>query len=186
MEGHKLDEAVLPPIVSACRGRMQQQFEDRTALALRRYKALDTDAAKLILREKAEVIRRSGLLKYLEPPEGGLALIGGNDAVKAHIVRDKACFTDKAGAFGIDPPRGILLTGISGCGKSAISLSAATEPEVAPPHVPKPHDVSVSAYLTAAVVVRGRVRERAGSRRPDPQQRRSRNPRLIRAAGHLP
>jgi len=67
------------------------------------------------------------LLKYQEPPEAGLSLIGGNDAVKRHIQRDKACFTDKARAFGIDPPRGILLTGISGCGKTAISLAAAAE-----------------------------------------------------------
>jgi len=57
MEGHELDEAVLPSIVSACRGMTQQQVEDRTALALRRFKTLNGDDAKLILREKAEVIR---------------------------------------------------------------------------------------------------------------------------------
>jgi hypothetical protein len=37
----------------------------------------------------------------------------------------KACFSDEARAFGIDPPRGIMLTGVSGCGKTAISLAAA-------------------------------------------------------------
>ena len=127
MEGHKLDESVLPSIVSASRGMTQQQVEDRTALALRKYKTLNGDAAKLILHEKAQILRRSGLLKYVEPPDGGLDLIGGNDVVKRHIVRDKACFTDEAGAFGIDPPRGLMLTGISGCGKTAISLAAAAE-----------------------------------------------------------
>jgi len=127
MEGHELDEAVLPSIVSACRGMTQQQVEDRTALALRRFKSLNGKAAKLILHEKAEVLRRSGLLRYVEPPAGGLSLIGGNDIVKQHIVRDRACFTEKARSFGIDPPRGLMLTGISGCGKTAISLSAASE-----------------------------------------------------------
>ena len=127
MEGHKFDEESLAQIVSACRGMTQQQVEDRVALALRKFKTLDGDAAQLIMREKAKVIRRSGLLKYVEPPSDGLALIGGNGAVKAHIRRDKACFGVEAREFGIDPPRGVLLTGISGCGKTAISLAAAAE-----------------------------------------------------------
>ena len=127
MEGHKLDEEVLPSIVSACRGMTQQQVEDRTALALRRFKTLNGDAARLILHEKAEVLRRSGLLKYTEPPEGGLELIGGCEHVKRHIQRDKACFGDEARAFGIDPPRGLMLTGVPGCGKTQISLCAASE-----------------------------------------------------------
>jgi SpoVK/Ycf46/Vps4 family AAA+-type ATPase len=105
----------------------QQQVEDRTALALRKFKTLNGEAAKLLLHEKAEVLRRSGLLKYIEPPVGGLNLIGGNDNVKAHIGRDKTCFSKDAQAFGIDPPRGLMLTGISGCGKTQISLCTASE-----------------------------------------------------------
>jgi len=127
MDGHELDEAAIPMIVGAARGMTQQQVEDRTALALRKFKTLNTDAARLILHEKAEVLRRSGLLKYLEPPADGLALIGGCDNVKTHIRRDKACFSPEARAFGIDPPRGLLLVGVPGCGKTAISLAAAAE-----------------------------------------------------------
>lgn len=127
MDGHPFDEQALPTIVGAARGMTQQQVEDRIALALRKYKSLNAHAAKLILNEKAEVLRRSGLLKYIEPPTDGLALIGGCDNVKQHIRRDKACFGDDARAFGIDPPRGLLLVGIPGCGKTAISLSAAAE-----------------------------------------------------------
>lgn len=124
-EDHAVDPNVLPTLVSACRGMTQQQVEDRVALALRRCKELTEDAAQLILREKAELIRRSGLLRFREPPAGGLDQVGGNEAVKAHIEQDKACFTTEAQAFGIDPPRGLLLTGIPGCGKTAISLAAA-------------------------------------------------------------
>jgi hypothetical protein len=128
MEGHEFDQVILPSIISACRGMTQQQVEDRTALALRRFKTLNADAAKLILHEKAEVLRRSGLLKYLEPPAGGLDQIGGCENVKAHIRRDKACFGPKARSFGIDPPRGAAAGGSSrlrqdshlpGCGRRA-------------------------------------------------------------------
>ena len=82
MDGHELDEATLPPVVGACRGMTQQQVEDRTALALRKYKTLNGEAASLILHEKANILRRGGLLKYQEPPEGGLELIGGNTSIK--------------------------------------------------------------------------------------------------------
>ena len=127
MDGHELDETKLPAVVAACRGMTQQQVEDRTALAFRKYKALNGDAASLILHEKANILRRGGLLKYQDPPEGGLELIGGNVNIKQHIARDKACFTKEAQSFGIDSPRGIMLTGISGCGKTQISLCTASE-----------------------------------------------------------
>ncbi len=127
MDGQTLDESILPSIVSACRGMTEQQVEDRIALALRRFKTLNTGAAKLILHEKADLLRRNGLLKYLEPPPGGMSLIGGCEAVKDHIRRDKTCFGEDAQAFGIDSPKGIMLVGISGCGKTEISLNAAAE-----------------------------------------------------------
>jgi hypothetical protein len=114
---------------SACRGMTQQQVEDRVALALRKFKALNGDAAKLILHEKAEVhASQRAAASTTEPPSrwpGPDRRLRCN--VKQHIRRDKACFSDEASAFGIDPPRGLLLVGVPGCGKTAISLSAAAE-----------------------------------------------------------
>lgn len=119
-------ETALPAVVRACRGMTQQQVEDRTALALRRFKTLDESAAQLILREKAEVIRRTGLLEYRDPPEGGLDLIGGWENVKMHVALDKPCLSPEARAFGIEPPRGLLLVGIPGGGKTQMSLCIAS------------------------------------------------------------
>jgi ATP-dependent 26S proteasome regulatory subunit len=125
-EDHPLDEQYLPAIVTACRGMTQQQVEDRTALALRKFKKLNGAAARLILSEKAEVIRRTGLLEYRDPPVGGLDLIGGWDNVKRHAELDKPCFTAEARTFGIEFPRGLLLVGISGGGKTQMSLCIAS------------------------------------------------------------
>ncbi len=116
----------MPALVTACRGMTQQQIEDRTALALRKFKRLDGDAARLILNEKAEVIRRTGLLEYRDPPAGGLDLIGGWENVKKHVQLDKPCFTSEARQFGIEFPRGLLLVGISGGGKTQMSLCIAS------------------------------------------------------------
>jgi len=104
----------------------QQQVEDRTALALRKFKKLNGEAARLILNEKAEVIRRTGLLEYRDPPAGGLDIIGGWDNVKHHVQLDKPCFTAEAREFGIEFPRGLLLVGISGGGKTQMSLCIAS------------------------------------------------------------
>jgi SpoVK/Ycf46/Vps4 family AAA+-type ATPase len=104
----------------------QQQVEDRVALALRKFKKLNGEAARLILGEKAEVIRRTGLLDYRDPPAGGLDLIGGWENVKRHVELDKPCFGPDARDFGIEFPRGLLLVGISGGGKTQMSLCIAS------------------------------------------------------------
>ena len=107
---------------------------ERLAEDLRRHVGLtveflpdsDPEAARLILNEKAEVIRRTGLLDYRDPPEGGLDIIGGWENVKKHVQLDKPCFAPKAREFGIEFPRGLLLVGISGGGKTQMSLCIAS------------------------------------------------------------
>ena len=125
-EDHPIDEPYLPALVTACRGMTQQQVEDRVALALRKFKKLNGEAARLVLNEKAEVIRRTGLLDYRDPPAGGLDVIGGWENVKRHVQLDKPCFGPDARQFGIEFPRGLLLVGISGGGKTQMSLCIAS------------------------------------------------------------
>ncbi len=121
------NEEMVPEIVDACKGMTQQQIIDRVALALRVHKNLTPAAKKLILHEKAGLIRQSGILTYFEPPEGGLDLIGGLDALKQHVRLDKPCFGDDAREFGIEYPKGILLVGLPGCGKTLTTLGIASD-----------------------------------------------------------
>lgn len=123
----ELNKKVIPQIIDACRGMTSQQTVDRVALALRKHKDLNPDAIHTIVREKAGVIRASGLLTYIEPPSGGLANVGGYNALKQHIRLDKPCFAQKAREFGIEFPRGLMLVGIPGCGKTLLSLAIASE-----------------------------------------------------------
>lgn len=123
----KADKKIIPKMVEACRGMTSQQVVDRAALVLRKHKGFNEEAVVTIVREKAGIIRSSGLLTYIEPPKGGLANVGGYDALKKHVLLDQPCFTKKAREFGIEFPKGIMLVGIPGCGKTLLSLAIASE-----------------------------------------------------------
>lgn len=118
---------LLPEIINACRGMCSHQISDRTALAIRKNKDFNKEAVKTLYREKSNVIKLSGLLNYIEPKSGGLENIGGYEPLKRHILLDKPCFSKEAIEFGISPPKGLLLAGIPGCGKTVFCEAIASE-----------------------------------------------------------
>lgn len=122
------DDDNLMRIGAACRGMTYDQVEDRTALALRRFKGDLSKSIPMLLEEKASIIRQTGILSYAEPPSGGLDRIGGWTNVKKHIRTDAVVLRDPIGAanYGVSPPRGLLLVGVPGAGKTAMSMAIAS------------------------------------------------------------
>jgi len=78
----------------------------------------------LIVGEKQQLIRKSGTLEYFESREQ-VEDIGGLDILKAWLQNRALAFTEKAQKFGLPAPRGILLLGVQGCGKSLTAKAVA-------------------------------------------------------------
>ena len=71
----------------------------------------------IILSEKEQIIRKSGVLEYYHANEK-MKEVGGLDELKKWLTKRGKAFSPKAREFGLPEPRGILLLGIPGCGKS--------------------------------------------------------------------
>lgn len=80
-----------------------------------------------VLDAKKDIIRRSGVLEYYASDET-LANVAGLAQLKQWLSARKAAFAepDKARAFGLDPPKGLLLLGVQGCGKSLCAKAVAS------------------------------------------------------------
>ena len=70
-----------------------------------------------VFSEKQQIVRKSGLLEYHAATET-LEHIGGLGVLKDWLRKRTVAFTDEARAFGLPAPKGILLLGVQGCGKS--------------------------------------------------------------------
>lgn len=77
-----------------------------------------------LLEEKKQVIKRSEILEYIDTAPK-MSDVGGCDEVKKFIDLYNDQFSDEAREFGVDPLKGVILTGIPGAGKSLISKAVA-------------------------------------------------------------
>jgi len=88
--------------------------------------ALDDAAVGSIVREKQRALRRTPALSYHEAPDD-LAQVGGLGELKRWLRARRRAFGEDARRFGPPAPRGILLLGVQGCGKSLCAKAVARE-----------------------------------------------------------
>lgn len=108
-------------ILDAATGLTTTEAENAFALSIVESKALVPD---VIAREKASTIKKNGILEIVET-RNRLEDIGGLDNLKAWLKQRRNAFTAKAKEFGLPTPKGLLMVGIPGCGKSLTAKATA-------------------------------------------------------------
>lgn len=108
-------------LVKSAQGLTLDEIESVFARSLVETKRLDVEA---VLEEKKQIVRKSGLLEYY-PADSELKDVGGMELLKEWLDQRTRSFTDKAREFGIPAPKGILLLGVQGCGKSLTAKAVA-------------------------------------------------------------
>ncbi len=81
--------------------------------------------APVIAREKAQAVKKNGLLELVEAQES-LDSIGGLDVLKEWLLKRREAFTPRAMEYGLPTPKGVLMLGIPGCGKSLTAKATAS------------------------------------------------------------
>ncbi|MBU1227894.1 MAG: AAA family ATPase [Actinobacteria bacterium] len=115
-------------IVDALAGLTMADAERLLQRAAIRDGTLGPDDIAFLRAEKAGMLNADGVLEIVERLPAGFEGVGGLDGLKAWLaMRGRALQAGQAGAAGLDAPRGILLTGVPGCGKSLAAKALAAE-----------------------------------------------------------
>ncbi len=111
------DEQTTENLVASLKGMSLTEVEHLLRRLLGRHKTLGDAFFSDVLDEKEQVTRREGILEFV-PPDESLAQLGGLDQLKEWVRERSTLFGPDARRKGMPTPKGVLMMGISGCGKS--------------------------------------------------------------------
>jgi AAA+ superfamily predicted ATPase len=120
-----LDAAGRERLLQAARGLTLKEAENVFAKTIVLDGKLDASDVSVVFSEKQQIIRKSGLLEYYETQEE-LGSVAGLEKLKDWLIKRGLAFTERAAEFGLPPPRGVLLLGVQGCGKSLCAKAASS------------------------------------------------------------
>lgn len=119
-------EEVINDIALSFKGLNEFQIKQILNLAYQDGGCIDSEDKLLILKEKEQFVKKSGMLEIV-PFSESIDDIGGLDNLKKWLARKAKIFSnlDKAIKFGVDIPKGIMIVGMPGCGKSLAAKATA-------------------------------------------------------------
>lgn len=122
--GKPMDRATMDSLVQSCQGLSIERIRRIIARAIATHGELRSSDLDLVLEEKRQTIRQTQILDFY-PTAESMADIGGLDNLKDWLLRRGAAFSERARQYGLPHPRGLLLVGIQGTGKSLTAKAIA-------------------------------------------------------------
>ena len=122
--GQPLSDKLIDELVRAAQGLSLERIRRVLTRAIATNGKLEPEDVELILEEKRQSIRQTQILDFY-PATEQISDIGGLDNLKNWLLRRGGAFTEKARAYGLPHPRGLLLVGIQGTGKSLTAKAIA-------------------------------------------------------------
>ncbi|MDE7244712.1 MAG: AAA family ATPase [Oscillospiraceae bacterium] len=122
----QISEALEKEFADALKGLSELEIRNVLQLAYAQGGELTRNHITLIFEQKRQMIRKAGILEMV-PMRERMSDIGGLENLKRWLERKAAVLAriDEARAFGVDMPKGVLIAGVPGCGKSLSAKAAA-------------------------------------------------------------
>ena len=122
----KINYKFLEILSQACQGLSLERIRRVLAKTIVTYKIIDERSINLVLKEKSQLIRQTEILEFWSATEK-LSYIGGLENLKSWLNKRSNSFSEQAINYGLPIPRGLLLVGIQGTGKSLTAKAIANE-----------------------------------------------------------
>jgi SpoVK/Ycf46/Vps4 family AAA+-type ATPase len=121
-----LDAAGLDAVANNLRGLTEEEAERAVSQAIVSRYGLTPEVVTDVLQAKKEMLRRSEMLEFVDVSDT-LASVGGLEHLKRWLGQRRGTWEDQAREFGLEPPRGVIILGVQGCGKSMCARAIAGE-----------------------------------------------------------
>jgi hypothetical protein len=122
----QLDAAGVDAMSANLRGLTEGEAERAISQALVTRYALCPESVTDVLDAKKQLLRHSGMLEFIEASDN-MAAVGGLENLKHWLGQRRGAWEDSAREFGLEPPRGMIVLGVQGCGKSLCARAVAGE-----------------------------------------------------------
>ena len=122
----KIDSQLFENLTRACQGLSLERIRRVLSKIIATYKTIDNNSIAILLSEKKQIISQTEILEYTSVDEK-ITNLGGLDNLKDWLRKRKTAFGIQASNYGLPTPRGLLLVGIQGTGKSLTAKAIANE-----------------------------------------------------------
>src|SRR5246127_1246962 len=122
----ELDASGVDAMAANLRGLTEEEAERAISQALVTRYALCPESVTDVLDAKKQLLRHSGMLEFVEASDN-MAAVGGLENLKHWLKQRQGTWEDAAREYGLEPPRGAIILGVQGCGKSMCAQAIAGE-----------------------------------------------------------